>query len=139
MSNNAYDVYLGIYAGLPRDHHAIWIDTGNTKQLPDGRAVAAGVLVQVKGNIQSGMTFDVKNAVDPTISLEGKGKRKIGTIKKNDLQRLIQICQNLSPPPKQFNGPKRINPNKPLYRCQDWTAEAIQLLIDDGVLRPEVP
>ncbi|KAJ9655535.1 hypothetical protein H2198_005626 [Neophaeococcomyces mojaviensis] len=80
------------------------------------------------------MSFQVKNGIDPEESNEGKEKIKIGTIKKNDLERLKQICSQVPPPPKQFNGPKRIDPSRPLYHCQSWTTDAIQRLIDAGVL-----
>lgn len=124
---------------MPRDHHTIWVDTGARKTLPNGKTVDTGEIIQVTGNIQQGMSFQVKNGVDPEESNEGKEKVKIGTIKTTDLERLKQICSQLPPPPKQYNGPKRIDTSEPLYRCQDWTRDAIQHLIAAEVLRVATP
>ena len=93
MPCDTYNVYLGVYNGMPRDHHAIWVDTGTERDLPNGKSVDVGML------------FQVKNGVDPEESNEGKEKIKIGTIRNNDLERLKQICSQLPPPSKQFNGP----------------------------------
>ncbi|KAK5947940.1 hypothetical protein OHC33_011045 [Knufia fluminis] len=101
MPSDTYNVYLGVYNGMPRDHHAIWVDTGAKRVLPNGKSVDVGEIIQVTGNIQQGMLFQVKNGVDPEESNEGKEKIKIGTIKKNDLERLKQICSQLPPPSKQ--------------------------------------
>lgn len=138
MNDRKYEVYLGVYEGAPRDHHAIWIRTEDPLALPESAIAPAGMRVQVTGNIQTGMTFEVKSDVDPTVCLDGKAKHKIGKIESCDLERLIQTCQTLPPPAKQYDGPKRINPGIPLYRCQEWTAEAVQLLIDAGVVRADV-
>ncbi len=105
MPSDTYTIYLGVYNGMPRDHHAIWVDTGAKRDLPNGKSVNVGEIIQVTGNIQQGMSFQVKNGVDPEESNEGKEKIKIGTIRKNDLERLKQICSQLPPPSKQFNGP----------------------------------
>lgn len=139
MSKDTYDVYLAVSLGALRNHHAIWVCTDSNEQLLNGTFVPAGILVQVTGNVQQGMEFEVKDAIDPTTSPESKRKQNIGTIRQNDLQKLIEICQSLAPPPKQFDGPKKIDPDKPLYRCQDWTAEVIQLLMKAGVLQTDVP
>ncbi|KAJ3453208.1 hypothetical protein MRS44_013116 [Fusarium solani] len=52
----------------------------------------------------------------------------------NDLPRVDSICRANPPPAKQFNGPKRINKNQPLRRCQEWTRETIGYLQAEGVL-----
>ena len=78
---------------MPRDHHAIWVDTGVKISLPDGKSVDAGEIVPVTGNIQQGMTFQVKDGIDPEEDDEGKEKIKIGTITQNDLERLKQSCR----------------------------------------------
>ena len=128
MPSDTYDVYFGVYVGMPRDHHPIWVDTGVKISLPDGKSVDAGETIQVTGNIQQGMTFQVKDGIDPEEDHEGKEKIKIGTITQIDLERLKQICSQLPAPSRLFNGPRRIDPDGPLYRCQEWTREAIQYL-----------
>lgn len=138
MSSDTYNVYLGVSDGLPRDHHAIWVNTGGKKVLPNGQSVDSGEIIQVVGNIQQGMTFQVKN-VGPEESNAGKEKTKLGTVKKDEVEKLKQICSELPPPSKQFNGRKRIDPSKDLYRCQEWTKEAIQRLRDAGVLETVTP
>uniref|UniRef100_A0A4E9DS25 Uncharacterized protein n=1 Tax=Gibberella zeae TaxID=5518 RepID=A0A4E9DS25_GIBZA len=59
---------------------------------------------------------------------------QIGVIAANDTHRLRAVCESNPPPKKQFNGIKRIDPRKPLRRCQEWASETIDILCEQGVL-----
>ncbi|KAF2472957.1 uncharacterized protein BDR25DRAFT_12861 [Lindgomyces ingoldianus] len=121
----SYTVYLRENIGAARNHHVIFVQTES-----DG----AGYVFQVTGNIQQGMAFDHKWAKKFEESETCIGQQEIGTVTEANFDRIQSIVETLPPPPKQFNGPTRIDPSIPLRRCQEWTADAIQLLRDAGVL-----
>lgn len=114
------------YAGAPRDHHAIFVET---------KGDLSGYIFQVTGDIQRGMAFGHKVAKKPEDSASFIAKSRIGTVSEAGFARVQPVIERIPPPPKQFNGPKRINPSKPLRRCQEWTTEAIQALKDEGILQ----
>jgi len=134
MAYDTYDVYLGIYIGMPRENHAIWVDTGAEKTM-NGKMLPAGQVIQVKGSMQHGMSFEVRDGIDPEMSYEGKEKIKVGAINRTGLERLKQICSEVPPPVKQYDRAKLIDPSKPLYHCQQWTRDAIERSRAAGVLR----
>ena len=121
----SYNMYLRETIGAVRDHHAIFVECGQ-----DG----AGYIFQVVGNIQQGMVFGHRRAKKAADEDECLGQEKIGMVTKANVDRIQSIIEKLPPPSKQFNGSKRIDPKVPLRRCQEWTADAIQLLRDEGVL-----
>jgi len=121
----SYTVYLREHIGGARNHHVIFVQTESS---------GAGYIFQVAGNIQQGMAFDHKRAKKSEESETCIGQVEIGTVTKANFDRIQSIVETLPPPPKQFNGPTRIDPSVPLRRCQEWTADAIQLLRDEGVL-----
>lgn len=121
-----HSVYLVSYVGAPRDHHAIFVETNSD---------LSGYIFQVTGDIQRGMSFGHKSAKKPEDSASFVAKSRIGTVSETDFARVQSVIEKIPPPPKQFNGPKRINPNEPLRRCQEWTNEAIQALKDEGILQ----
>ncbi len=126
----SYAVYRVSYVGLPRDHHAIFIETHESG---DG----TGHIFQVTGNIQTGMTFEDKPAKQPESSASYAGKTKIGNITAaNYPQQVKTICQSIPPPKKQFDGPKKIYPAEPIRRCQEWTDDAIGALTEAQVVVP---
>jgi len=51
--------------------------------------------------------------------------------------RVEEICDSIAPPKKQFERNRRLYPNEPLRRCQEWTVEAIQALTQAGVLQTQ--
>ncbi|KAJ6786824.1 hypothetical protein PWT90_02652 [Aphanocladium album] len=99
-------------------------------------AVAQWV-VQVTGNIQAGMMFEVKTNNCPESSPEFFKKEYLGWVSPEDLHRVQQVCAAIPPPKKQFEGPKSLYPAEPLRRCQEWTKEAIAALVAQDVLRIE--
>ncbi|KAK5093147.1 hypothetical protein LTR70_004918 [Exophiala xenobiotica] len=132
---------------MPRENHAIWVDI-DAKKTMNGRMLPAGELVQVKGSMQQGMSFEVRDGIDPEMSYEGKEKIKIGAINRTDLERLKQTCSEVSTPPKQYDRAKLIDPSKPLYHCQQWTRDAIErsraagvlsVKVELGAVRPDIP
>jgi len=123
MSHNVYRV---AFLGTPRDHHVIFVET---------KVDGSGVIFQVRGDIQNGMTYEFKDGKKPEDSASFVSKTPIGKVSLADVPRIDPICKRIPPPPKQFNGPKRINPSIPLRRCQEWTQEAVQALQNEGILK----
>jgi hypothetical protein len=121
-----YTIYRGASTGMPRDHHAIFVETYED---------LSGHLYQVTGNIQTGMSYEEKSRTKPEDSITFQSKTRIGTVTAANYPRIKEICQGICPPKKQFEGPRRLYPQEPLRRCQEWTAEAIQALIDAQVIQ----
>ncbi len=121
----SYNVYLASYIGAPRNHQAIFVETE-----PDN----SGRVFQVKGDIQNGMTYESKPAKRPDDSATFVEKVFIGTVSEANFSRIHSICDGITPPAKQFDLAKRLNPQVPLRRCQEWTNEAVQALKTEGVL-----
>ena len=118
---------------MPRNHHCIFVETHE-----DGPKT--GYVYQVTGNIQTGMIHEHRKAEQPEISNNFGGlKRLIGTVPSNNYVNIRIAVNSIPPPKKQFDGPKKIYPNEPLRRCQEWTNEAIQTLIDRGILQLPIP
>ncbi|PGG97888.1 hypothetical protein AJ79_09060 [Helicocarpus griseus UAMH5409] len=124
----SYTVYRVAYSGLPRDHHTIFVET--CEEGPE-----TGRLFHVSGDIQNGMFFENKPVRKPDESATFVSKERIGSVTHDNYPRVLTTCENIPPPKKQFQGPKRLYPDEPLRRCQEWTAEAIQALIDAQVLQ----
>lgn len=123
----SYPVYRVLESGLPRDHHAIFIETHE-----DGPKT--GHLFHVKGTIQSGMIFEDRVEGEPENLPAFFSKEKLGTVTQDNYPRVLEICKEIPPPKKQFQGPKRLYPGEPLRRCQEWADEAVQALADAKVL-----
>lgn len=115
----SYKVYLVTSVGAPRDHHAIFVETK-----PD----LSGQIFQVTGNIQSGMEYETKTSKQPEESATFQEKTLLGTVTAADYQSIDSVCRSIPAPPKQFEGAKRLYPQQPLRRCQEWTADAIEAL-----------
>lgn len=126
-----YSVYLVAYLGAPRDHHAIFVETD--------AETGAGIIIHVKGDIQRGMTFESKRGNRPEDSNSFVEKTFLGLVSVNNYHHIEEICRTIPPPKKQFDGPRRLYPREPLRRCQEWTNEAIQILISNNILLNEEP
>lgn len=125
----SHPVFLVASQGLPRNHHALFVQL---------HADGSGHLFNVEGNIQSGMTYvAVASAPPPETSETYEGKTQLGWVCGSDLQRFGEICGANPAPGKQFEGARRLYPGRALRRCQEWTAETVQLLKDGGVLRED--
>ena len=123
----SYRVYRVASLGVPRNHHVIFVETG-----PDG----SGDIVNVVGDVQNGMTFEHQaNQPRPETDATFVEKWFLGQASVGDFSGLVEVCEALPPPKKQFDGPRRLFPGEPLRRCQEWTTDAIQALRIQGVLR----
>ncbi|EPS28893.1 hypothetical protein POX_f07965 [Penicillium oxalicum] len=122
----SYNVYRVSSAGLPRDHHAIFVDMNDD---------LSGWLFQVTGNIQNGMKYDHKPSKKPEESGTYQSKIAIGTVATADFARIKPTCESIPAPKKQFEGARRLYPKEPLRRCQEWTQEAIDALVQAGILK----
>ncbi|KAK6517334.1 hypothetical protein TWF281_003991 [Arthrobotrys megalospora] len=129
----SWPIYLIVSLGGGRqDHHTLFVET-------EDQGPATGHLYQVTGSMQSGMTFEHRPESKPEESMNFIfiSKEHLGNIKQEDYSRIMQICEGVPAPKKQFQGPKRLYPGEPLRACQEWTAEVIQALKTENVL--EVP
>lgn len=122
----SFNVYRVSYAGLPRDHHAIFVEKNHDQ---------SGHVFQVTGDIQNGMKHEDKPAKKPEDSATYQSKELIGNVTAADFARIKSTCESIPPPKKQFEGPRRLYPKEPLRRCQEWTQEAIQTLVNAGILK----
>lgn len=121
-----YNVYRVAEAGMPRDHHAIFVETTRNSE---------GHIFQVTGNIQSGMVHDDKPGPKPEETAGYIGKILLGRVAVDKFPRIKSICESVPAPKKQFDLNRRLYPQEPLRRCQEWTAEAIEALVGAGVLQ----
>lgn len=123
----SYNVYLISSLGAPRNHHSIFVETDPV--------TSSGHIFQVVGNIQTGMSFGHRPEKGPEYWIDFVSKQLIGTVSHVNFPRIQPVVESVEPPRKQFDGPKRLYPTEPLRRCQEWTAEAIRQLKDEGVLQ----
>ena len=126
----SYNVFLVEKTSLPRNHHAIFVETGND---------ISGYIFHVTGNVQNGMTFEIKRLNEPPEnSATFNNKTLIGAVSVANFGSLETVLRSIPPPSKQFHGAKRIDPSKPLRRCQEWTKEAIDKLKKTGLLKESI-
>ncbi|KAI6865386.1 hypothetical protein KC343_g8763 [Hortaea werneckii] len=122
----SFKVYKAESPGMPRDHHAIFVETN---------IGTSGRIFHVTGTIAQGMLYEEKEITFPDVSYSQEDMTLLGAVDKADLDQFRQVCQSIPPPKKQFEGPKRLYPKEPLRRCQEWTVEAIDALKIHGVLK----
>jgi hypothetical protein len=128
---STHPVYLIAESGLPRDHHALFVETHEA-------GPSTGHIYHVKGNIQEGMIFEHRIAAEPPEELPGFcAKEKLGVVAVAEYGRVLGICEGVPVPKKQFQGAKRLYPLEPLRRCQEWVREATGELRGEGVLISE--
>lgn len=122
----SHSVFLVATVGAPRDHHAIFVETD--------RGIKSGTIVNVTGNIQTGMEFQERWSDDPESADTFVEKWYLGEVRERNVDQLRAICRGNPAPKKQFDGAKRLFPKEPLRRCQEWTAETIEMLKSEGIL-----
>ncbi|KKZ64411.1 hypothetical protein EMCG_09599 [[Emmonsia] crescens] len=122
----SYNVYLIISTGMPRDHHALFVESNP--------ATGSGHIYQVTGNVQNGMVFEDKPSEPPDQQPTFHSKTLLGTVRGDYEKAFKDVCLGTEPPKKQFDGPRRLYPTDPIRRCQEWAAEAIRALSSAGVL-----
>ena len=124
----SYQVYLTIETGIPLDHHALFVETHEA-------GAQTGHVYNVQGEIQNGMVFEQETTEEPEESPTFADKKLIGTVSHADYPRFLAVCQTIPVPKKQFDGAKRLYPKEPLRRCQEWAKEAIEALVEQGVIQ----
>jgi hypothetical protein len=133
-SSQYYDVYTPEFYGVI-NHIGDFVETEE-----DGPKT--GRMFEVTGNTVirgGGMQYEDTKSDNPeegALFAEGL-KKKVGIVKASDLARLREICQSIPVPGEQLklNG-SRIDSSKPVRRCTQWTAEAVDALLEAGVLLP---
>lgn len=121
----ACSLFLVSSQGMPRSHHAIFIQLND-----DG----SGHLFNVEGNIQTGMEYKSRVTESPKASETYEGMTQLGWVHASDVSRIEGVCTANPAPEKQFNGARRLYPDRKLRRCQEWTAETVQHLREHGIL-----
>ncbi|KIW80747.1 hypothetical protein Z517_07363 [Fonsecaea pedrosoi CBS 271.37] len=117
-----------VYTHGARDHEAIFVETHEN-------GTGSGHTYHVTGNILMGMTYEHKRATRPDDRAEFHEKRDIGHVKQSDYERVELICRGIAVPGRQLNlKGQKLDPTKPVRRCGEWAADAIQELRDQGVL-----
>lgn len=122
----SYQVSLVSFAGAPRDHHVIFVQTDQG---------GSGQIFHIKGRIQQGMTYETKPARNPEESTTFIARELLGTVTIENYSRIDSVCKQVPPPAKQLDLAHRINPSVPLRQCQEWTQETIQALKNEGILQ----
>lgn len=125
----SYPLYLVQSQGMPRNHHAIFVRFGNGSE--------PGRLFNVTGHIMSGMSYETIEPSQPEDSPTFLEMSSLGWVSTSDLHRVDDVCRANPPPGKQFDGLRRIDPNTPLRRCQEWAVETVQQLKGQGILRED--
>jgi hypothetical protein len=157
-SSQYYNVYTPQFHGII-NHIGVFVETEEDGP-KTGRMFEVTGNIVIRGG---GMQYeDTKsgNPEDDVAFVEGT-KKKVGTIKTSDFARLREICQSLPVPGKynplqtrpsqakkctmllilKLSGPQlnlngsRIDPSKPVRRCTQWTAEAVEALTEAGILQ----
>ncbi|KIW16226.1 hypothetical protein PV08_06277 [Exophiala spinifera] len=126
-----YDVYWVESAGMPRNHVAIFVET---HELGPG----TGHNFQVSGTIQLGMYHNHRPGKKPEEDEQSAfvSKRLLGRVPRAvyDDGTFRQVCDRVEPPPKQFEGAKRLFPGRRLIRCGEWAEDAVGQLKSEGIL-----
>ncbi|OAP54430.1 hypothetical protein AYL99_11531 [Fonsecaea erecta] len=129
--STTYNVFWVESAGMPLNHVAIFVET---HELGPG----SGHNFQVSGSIQLGMFHNHRPGKRPEEDEQSAfvSKRLLGTVSRAvyDDGTFRRVCDQVEPPPKQFNGPKKMFPGKKLVRCVEWAEDAIKKLTWEGIL-----
>ncbi|KAK6611366.1 hypothetical protein H4I95_02162 [Botrytis cinerea] len=125
----SYPVYLVSSSGLPRDHHSIFIETNL-------HGPRTGHLYHVTGNIQTGMMHSHRASLTAPEEAPDFGgvKKLLGIVRVEKYKLVREIVDAIPAPGKQFEGPRRLDMQVPLRRCQEWVREAVDALREAGVL-----
>lgn len=79
------------------------------------------------------MTYETKPTDNPEASATFLKKELLGVVDVGDFGRVDGVCRAVEPPPKQFEGARRIEPGGRLRRCQEWTGEVVEMLRGEEV------
>ncbi|KAF1346563.1 hypothetical protein BDV97DRAFT_300568 [Delphinella strobiligena] len=109
-----------------RGHHAIFVE--------EDSKTGIGRVFQVTGNVKQGMTYESKPWPKPEDYPAFRHKELLGLVSTTSFSKIGEVCAAIPPPEKQYEGRKKLRPEKPLWNCQDWTTDAVAALIAAGVL-----
>lgn len=48
--------------------------------------------------------------------------------------KVLEICERIPVPKKQFEGSRKVFPGEKVRRCQEWTQEVVDCLRGEGIL-----
>ncbi|CEL05129.1 hypothetical protein ASPCAL06249 [Aspergillus calidoustus] len=117
-SRDVVHCYRVASVGMPRDHHAIFVEVNDDQ---------SGHLFQVVGNIQNGMTHGHRPAEKPEEWIDYQGKIYIGRVSTANYSRIQPICDAILPPKKQFEGPRRLYPAEPIHDVRNGRRRLLML------------
>jgi hypothetical protein len=83
------------------------------------------------------MRYEDKPSSNPEPWADFHNKVYLGRVAEENNAKIKGICEDMAPPAKQFDGPRRIGPGVPLRRCQERTREVIEVLERERVWRSD--
>jgi hypothetical protein len=95
----SYKVWRISYAGAPRDHHAIFVETEKDQ---------SGQIFQIIGDIQSGMRYETKQAKKPENSASFQAKIFLGSV---STSKALQRPKKNQPPSASSTVPRMNGPD----------------------------
>ncbi|KAK3938134.1 hypothetical protein QBC46DRAFT_441455 [Diplogelasinospora grovesii] len=124
-----YPVYLAVFDRRQHlKHRGIYVGTEDEKDKEKG------YLYHTVGSMGSGFTFEVKQVKHPAYDRKFISVQQIGWIVKAKLEEIKTVCETIPPPPKQWDGKKRLVPRRRLRHPQHWTADALEALRQKGIV-----
>ena len=125
----SYNVYKAKYWVNPtRNHHTIFIEVPGSDY---------GVIIQVYGEVQQGMKYDIQKEVKPENGTNYLGKELVGKLPGARLMKFLEVCESVPPPYKQLDDMcVKIYPERPFYRSAEWIEDVIRKLKERGCLEP---
>jgi hypothetical protein len=103
----SYKVWRISYAGAPRDHHAIFVETEKDQ---------SGQIFQIIGDIQSGMRYETKQAKKPENSASFQAKIFLGSV---STSKALQRPKKNQPPSASSTVP-RMNGRSDRHAASTW-------------------
>ncbi|KAK0103861.1 hypothetical protein ONS96_004970 [Cadophora gregata f. sp. sojae] len=82
------------------------------------------------------MFFNHKPAPPPSAEVDFISMAQIGSIGVEAFEngRVQEVVETVPEPKRQFDGPKRLFPQEPVRRCQEWMVDVVHTLGKEGVL-----
>lgn len=131
----SYNVYTAENFGNI-NHIGIFVETGENGHTTGRKFHVIGSIITAG----PGMQYEEKESNDPVSSASyvPGTKQLVGTVDRHDMPRFRAVCQSIPVPGPQLNlNGSRIDRSKPVRRCTEWTAEAVDALRRQGVLQDD--
>jgi hypothetical protein len=130
----SFEVYRVQFVGQP-NHVALYVEAQPNAEVEGGE----GVKYDVTGTILMGMEYRKQECGDPVLDATyvPYSKEKVATIGAGDLERFeTKCCEPVAPPASQvFLNGRRKDPSKPLYRCNHWVDDVVELALEKGIFK----